>query len=80
MDTTASVSAFTIDLCSHHTHIALNGGIMNDFIDVVGGNARLCSSPCNVQYLSSIPAHFAHRILFLLVQNCNLVPVDKHLL
>jgi len=77
---TASVSAFTIDFCSHHTHITLNGGIVDNFIDVVGGDARLCSSSCNVQDFSSIPAYFAHRILFLLVQNCNLVPVDKDLL
>lgn len=53
---------------------------MNDLIDVISSNSRLCRSSCNIQDLSAIAAHLAHRILLLLVQDRDLVPVDKHLL
>lgn len=60
-------------------YIALNSGFVDDFVNVVSRNARLRSSACNVQNLASVPTYFAHRILLLLVQDGDLIPVDKHL-
>jgi len=53
---------------------------MYELVDVVSGDTRHCGSSCNVQNLAPVPTHLAHRILLLLVQNRDLIPVDKHLL
>jgi len=53
---------------------------MDDLIDVISCDARLCLTRRNVQHFSRQPAHLAHAFLLLLVQNGNLVPVDEYLL
>lgn len=53
---------------------------MHDLVNVVCGNTRPRLAGCNVQHFASQPADLAHALLLLLVQNGNLVPVDKDLL
>jgi hypothetical protein len=70
---------FLISGC-RRSYITLNSSLVNDLVDVVSSDPRLCRSSCNVQNLAPEATHLAHRILLLLVQNSNLVPVDKDLL
>ena len=62
------------------SYVALNGRLVHDLVDVVGGHARYRCSPRNVKNFPPEPTHFAHRILLLLVQYGDLVPVGKQLL
>ena len=62
------------------TYVALNTGVVNDLVDVVGGHARLSLTGCNIKNLACQSADLAHALLLFLCENLDLVPSSKHLL
>jgi hypothetical protein len=61
-------------------YVALHASIVDDLVNVVGGDTRLRRRRRNVQNLTRQSAHLAHAILLLLGEDSNLVPVDEDLL
>lgn len=60
-----------------HAHVALDTLVVYDSVDLVGSDARSDRSSSDVENLSGQPADLAHRILRLLVEDFDLVPVDE---
>lgn len=59
------------------THVALDTLLVYYPVDLVGRDAGSDRSSSNVEDLSRQPADLAHRILCLLVEDLDLVPVDE---
>lgn len=62
------------------TYISLQTGLVDNLVDVVCCHTRLRCSRSNVQDLSREPAHLAHALNLLRIQDSNLVPPHKLLL
>lgn len=58
------------------THLSLNTSIVADFIQVICGHARLHRCSSYVKNFSSQPAHLAHGLLTLCIQQINFRPAQ----
>lgn len=63
-----------------NTYVALNASLVDDFIDIVGGDTGLQLPRSNIKDLSRHPAHLAHTVLLRLVQKSDIVSANKFLL
>jgi hypothetical protein len=52
---------------------------VDDLVDVVGGNARLGFTSCDIENLACQSADLAHALLFLLCENLDPIPSDEDL-
>jgi hypothetical protein len=55
------------------SYVALNTSLVNNLIDLIGGHPRLQCTSRNIQDLTSQTANDTHTLLFLLVQDFNLM-------
>lgn len=60
-----------------NTYVSLNACLVDELVDVIGGNARLSSGSGNIEDLSCKSAALSHSILARLVEDFDLVTVGE---
>ena len=62
------------------TYVSFQTSLVDNLVDIIRRHARLRGSRSNIQDLSRKPAHLAHALNLLRIEDGNLVPPDKLLL